>query len=132
MQMILIVDDSVTARRFVRAALEARGYSVAEATDGEAALASLEKAVPVLVISDVNMGPMDGLSLLSEIRRRFTPKQLPVLMLTTEAGDELKARGRAAGATGWLVKPFDPQRMGAVIEHVLADGARHTENGRAR
>ncbi|HEY6878054.1 MAG TPA: response regulator [Polyangiales bacterium] len=129
MQSILIVDDSVTARRIVRSALEARGYAVCEATDGEAALVALEKAVPALVISDVNMGPMDGLTLLSKIRLRFSPKQLPVLMLTTEAGDDLKARGRAAGATGWLVKPFDAQRMGAVIAHVLAQ---QSENGQAR
>lgn len=75
------------------------------------------------------MAPMDGLALVSRIRARFSRAQLPILMLTTEAGDNLKERGRAAGATGWLVKPFDPVRMPAVIAHVLAARGRTQSRG---
>jgi two-component system, chemotaxis family, chemotaxis protein CheY len=128
---ILLVDDSVTARTLVRRELERHGHVVVEAADGEAALSTLDSIQPALVISDVNMGPMNGLALLLAIRRQYSPRQLPVLMLTTEATDDLKAQGRAAGATGWLVKPFDPERMGAVIAHVLAVNA-NSEAGPAR
>ncbi|MDB4972725.1 MAG: cheY1 [Myxococcaceae bacterium] len=84
----------------------------------------LSTHVPALVISDVNMAPMDGLALLTQIRMRFSRAELPVLMLTTEAGDDLKAKGKAAGASGWLTKPFDPARTAAVLEHLLAGAAR--------
>ncbi|HEY6882230.1 MAG TPA: response regulator [Polyangiales bacterium] len=126
MHTVLIVDDSVTARRVVRRELERLGHHVVEASNGEDALVSLSQQAPALVISDVNMGPMDGLTLLANIRRTFSAAQLPVLMLTTEAGDDLKARGRVLGATGWLVKPFEPERMGAVITHVLTSRSRGT------
>lgn len=116
---ILIVDDSPTTRRYVRAELEQLGHVVLEAADGAAALQLLERERPALVISDVNMAPIDGLALVVRIRERFSRSELPVLMLTTEAGDDLKAKGRVAGATGWLTKPFDPARMNAVITHVL-------------
>lgn len=123
-QTILIVDDSATTRRYVRSELERLGYAVVEAPDGESALRSLEQEVPALVISDLNMAPIDGLSLVARIRARFSRAELPVLMLTTEAGDDLKAQGRAVGATGWLTKPFDPTRMSAVIQHVLTHSSR--------
>jgi two-component system chemotaxis response regulator CheY len=126
---ILLVDDSVTARKHVRRELERHGHRVIEAVDGETALQTLATTTPSLVISDVNMSPMDGLTLLARIRRRFSSRELPVLMLTTEVSDELKAEGRAAGATGWLVKPFDPERMGAVIAHVLSLGRRTDGSG---
>lgn len=117
---ILIVDDSPTTRRYVRGELESLGHHVLEASDGAAALELLEHARPALVISDVNMAPMDGLTLVARIRQRFSRKELPILMLTTEAGDDLKAQGRAVGASGWLTKPFDPARMHSVIQHVLS------------
>lgn len=126
---ILLVDDSVTARKHVRRELERHGHQVIEAVDGESALQLIVTASPSLVISDVNMSPMDGLTLLARIRKLFSARELPVLMLTTEVSDELKATGRAAGATGWLVKPFDPERMGAVIAHVLALGRRNPVSG---
>lgn len=120
---ILIVDDSPTTRKYVREELERLGHQVIEAIDGTAALQLLSTQLPALVISDVNMAPMDGLTFVERVRARFSRATLPVLMLTTEAGDDLKAQGRAAGASGWLTKPFDPARMGAVINHLLGTSA---------
>ncbi|HVZ32872.1 MAG TPA: response regulator [Polyangiaceae bacterium] len=128
---ILIVDDSPTTRKYVRGELEQLGHEVVEAIDGTSALQTLERQVPALVISDVNMAPMDGLTLVTHIRQRFSRAELPVLMLTTEAGDDLKAKGRAVGASGWLTKPFDPSRMSAVIAHLLQNRGR-TNKGDAR
>jgi two-component system, chemotaxis family, chemotaxis protein CheY len=119
-KLILVVDDSAMVRRHVRITIEKLGHFVEEAADGTAALESIAKQRPSLVISDVNMAPMDGFTLLSKIRASFTREVLPVLMLTTEGGDELKARGKTAGANGWLVKPFDPNRLGDVVNHVLS------------
>jgi two-component system, chemotaxis family, chemotaxis protein CheY len=119
-KLILVVDDSAMVRRHVRLTIEKLGHFVEEASDGTAALESIAKKRPALVISDVNMAPMDGFTLLSKIRATYTREVLPVLMLTTEGGDELKARGKTAGANGWLVKPFDPSRLGDVVNHVLS------------
>jgi two-component system chemotaxis response regulator CheY len=119
-QMILVVDDSAMVRRYVRQELEKMGFNVAEAADGTAALEALPSVRPVLVISDVNMAPMDGFGLLAGIRAKYTREALPVLMLTTEADDSMKARGKNAGANGWLVKPFDPVRLREVVQHVVA------------
>jgi two-component system chemotaxis response regulator CheY len=121
---ILIVDDSSMVRRYVRQALETLGFEVIEAGDGESALALVARKKPALVISDVNMAPMNGFELIDALRKRYTRQELPILMLTTEADDKMKARGKTAGANGWLVKPFDPQRMSAVVQHVLAVSAR--------
>jgi len=126
---ILIVDDSPTARRFVRNELQKLGYEVFEAIDGTDALELLKNLSPALVISDVNMAPMDGLTFVAQLRKQFTRSQLPVLMLTTEAGDDMKIRGRAVGASGWLVKPFDPTHMSAVVAHVLATPERAAAPG---
>lgn len=122
-QTILIVDDSAMVRRYVRQELEAQSYAVIEAINGPDALAKLAAQRPALVISDVNMAPMDGFELVKKIRESHARAVLPILMLTTEADDEQRAKGRAAGANGWLVKPFDPTRMGAVIKHLLSAGA---------
>lgn len=121
--LVLIVDDSSSVRHLLRRSLEEAGHEVIEACDGLSALAVLAKRRPQLVLTDVNMGEMDGLTLVRRIRERFGRSELPVLVLTTEASDEMKARGRDAGATGWLVKPFQPGRMITVIRHVL--GATH-------
>lgn len=118
-QMILIVDDSAMVRKYVRQSLEALNYRVVDAANGPDALTELALHKPSLVISDVNMAPMDGFELVRQIRQTYSRAELPILMLTTEADDEYRARGRAVGANGWLVKPFDPQRMGAVIGHLL-------------
>ena len=124
-QPILVVDDSTMVRRYVRQALEALGYEVREAANGVAALKSVAEERPALVISDVNMAPMNGFDLVRELRTRLSRAELPILMLTTEADDEMKSRGKQLGASGWLVKPFDPVRMSAVVQHLLeAKGAR--------
>jgi two-component system chemotaxis response regulator CheY len=122
-QLILVVDDSMMVRRHVRLTIEQLGYAVEEAADGTAALEAVARARPALIISDVNMAPMDGFTLLSKLRLQYTREVLPVLMLTTENDDALKARGKNAGANGWLVKPFDPQKLGDVVSHVLSKAA---------
>ena len=116
---ILTVDDSCSMRQMVRSALEAEGYEVSEADNGESALAVLEIDAPDLVITDLYMPTMDGLSLLRAIRELPRHKFTPVLLLTTEHGEEMKQRGRASGATGWLVKPFDPTKLIEVIGKVI-------------
>jgi two-component system chemotaxis response regulator CheY len=131
---VLIVDDSRSMRQMVRAALEAAGHQVAEGEDGRAALALLEKAPVDLVVSDVNMPEMDGIALTRAIRQRPAHRFTPILILTTEHTDEMKQRGRAAGATGWLVKPFNPAQLRQVVERVLGPtrtGPR-TDQGAAR
>jgi two-component system chemotaxis response regulator CheY len=116
---ILIVDDSPTMRSMVRGALEADHHAVVEATDGVSALAALEQTRADLVITDVNMPEMDGLALVRALRRRPRHRFTPALVLTTEASVEMKRRGREAGATGWLVKPFDPDVLRQTVLHVL-------------
>jgi two-component system chemotaxis response regulator CheY len=119
---VLIVDDSPSIRRRVRAALEAGGHAVLEAADGATALVLLELNRADLVITDMNMDVMTGLELVERIRRRYSRQALPVLFLTTEAGDDMKARGRSVGADGWLVKPADADRLREVVGYVLRRG----------
>ncbi len=116
---ILAVDDSASIRRMVSFTLKTAGYDVIEAVDGEDALGKA-KAQPVnLVLTDQNMPRMDGLTLVRSLRRLPQYRTAPILILTTESGAEMKSQGRAAGATGWLVKPFDPQRLLEVVKKVL-------------
>jgi two-component system chemotaxis response regulator CheY len=116
---ILIVDDSRTMRSMVRGALEADRYRVVEATDGVNALTALETTRADVVITDVNMPEMDGLKLVRALRERQQYRFTPILVLTTEASAEMKQRGREAGATGWLVKPFNPDQLRQTVLHVL-------------
>ena len=116
---ILTVDDSASVRQVVRAALEAEGYEVREAENGQDALDALEAAPVDLVISDLYMPTMDGLALLRAIRQRSEHKFTPVLLLTTESGEEMKQRGRASGAIGWLVKPFQPEQLRQIVARVI-------------
>jgi two-component system chemotaxis response regulator CheY len=108
-------------RQMVNVTLEAAGYEVLSASDGDEALelARNETAVD-LVITDVNMPRMDGITLCRELRRLPHYKGIPLLMLTTEASSEKKMTGKEAGATGWIVKPFNPERLLATIQKVLA------------
>jgi two-component system chemotaxis response regulator CheY len=126
---ILIVDDSAMVRRYVRKALEGLGFDVLDAPDGPSALGILESAVPALLISDLNMAPMNGFELVAAVRQKHSRKELPVLMLTTESDDTLRLRGKEVGANGWLVKPFDAARMGAVISHLLATSSSPVSRG---
>jgi two-component system chemotaxis response regulator CheY len=117
---ILVADDSRTVRTMVRGALEADNYHLVEVPDGRAALEAASTMDADLVITDVNMPEMDGLTLVKELRARPAYRFTPILVLTTESGDDMKQRGREAGATGWLVKPFDAQRLRQTVSTVLA------------
>ena len=120
---ILIVDDSATMRALVRGALEADRHAVVEAPNGEAALATLAgmSTGVELVITDVIMPQMDGLSLTRALRDDPRFAATPILVLTTEATPAQKERGRAAGATGWLVKPFHPDTLRRTVRQTLAE-----------
>lgn len=117
---ILSVDDSRTMREMVAQTLRKAGFEVIQADDGVNALKVLEShnnAVDV-IITDLNMPNMDGLQLVRELRARPAFKATPILFLTTRTGDADKAQGRAAGATGWIAKPFDPQKLVQVVNKV--------------
>jgi len=115
----MTVDDSPSMRALLRHALTAEGYVVAEAEDGVDALDRLDAAAPDLVITDINMPRMDGFGLIEAMRGDAKWRALPILVLSTEFSDEKKQRARAAGATGWIVKPFDPAKLTAAIRRVL-------------
>jgi two-component system, chemotaxis family, chemotaxis protein CheY len=116
---ILIVDDSRIVRTMVRDALEADAHQVVEAPDAKGALQTVDRVPADLVITDVNMPDGDGIALVRALRERPRERFIPILVLTTESGDEMKQRGREAGATGWLVKPFDPDRLRETVRRVL-------------
>jgi two-component system chemotaxis response regulator CheY len=116
---ILAVDDSASMRQMVSFTLRHAGYEVVEAVDGVEALEYARGNVVNLVLTDVNMPKMDGITLVRELRRLESYRYVPLLMLTTEAGQEKKMEGRKAGATGWLVKPFNPDKLLATIAKVL-------------
>jgi two-component system chemotaxis response regulator CheY len=116
---ILAVDDSGSLRQMVAFSLKAAGYQVVEAVDGLDGLEKAKMQVVDLVLTDQNMPKMDGLALIKALRELPAYQKVPILMLTTEASDEMKSKGRAAGANGWLVKPFDPQKLTEVVKKVL-------------
>ena len=116
---ILVVDDSVSIRQMVTFTLKSAGFETEEAGDGKAALDKAKTKNFDLVFTDQNMPIMDGLTLIKNLRDLSNYKRVPILMLTTEAGDDMKNKGREVGATGWLVKPFDPQKLLMVVAKVL-------------
>lgn len=116
---ILAVDDSPSIRKMVQFTLRGAGYDVIEAVDGQDGLERAKSRPVNLVLTDQNMPRMDGLTLIRSLRVLDEYKSVPILMLTTESSDEMKAKGRAAGATGWLVKPFAPQGLVNVIKKVI-------------
>jgi two-component system chemotaxis response regulator CheY len=116
---LLIVDDSSSMRQMVAFALSSGGYSVEQAEDGQAALDIARGQRFDAVVTDVNMPRMDGIELIRQLRQLPTYKFTPLLMLTTESGSDKKMEGKAAGATGWLVKPFDPEQLLATVRKVL-------------
>ena len=119
MANILAVDDSASMRQMVAFTLKGAGHQVTEAVDGQQAL-NLAKAQKFdLVLSDVNMPKMDGITLARELRALPNFKFTPILMLTTESGLNKKQEGKAAGATGWIVKPFNPDQLLATIKKVM-------------
>lgn len=116
---ILTVDDSPSMRMLLRSALTEQGYAVHEAEDGVAALEWLSgHAQPSLMITDINMPRMDGFGLIEALRTRPQHRDMPILVLTTESSDQKKARAREAGATGWIIKPFDPDKLASAIRRV--------------
>lgn len=119
MASILAVDDSASMRQMVSFALKNAGHDVVEAADGEDALKAAQSNKVGLVITDVNMPKMDGIALIRELRALPNYKFTPILMLTTESAPEKKQEGKAAGATGWLVKPFNPEQLLSTIGKVL-------------
>ncbi|NQZ53489.1 MAG: response regulator [Piscirickettsiaceae bacterium] len=119
MAKILAVDDSASMRQMVAFTLKGAGHTVTDAADGKQALDIAKRQSFDLVLTDVNMPIMDGITLTKELRALPAYRFTPILVLTTEAGIEKKQEGRAAGATGWLVKPFNPDQLLATIREVL-------------
>ncbi|WP_420465281.1 response regulator [Panacagrimonas sp.] len=119
MSRILAVDDSASMRQMVAFTLKSAGFDVAEAEDGQAALELAQAQKFNLVLADVNMPRMDGITLVRNLRTLADYKFTPLLMLTTESTPEKKMEGKAAGATGWLVKPFNPEQLVATVQRVL-------------
>jgi two-component system chemotaxis response regulator CheY len=117
-KVILTVDDSASVRQMVKFTLTDAGYTVIEAVDGKDALAKLREAVS-LVITDLNMPNLDGIGLIRGIRANPARKGLPIVMLTTESQETRKQEGKAAGATGWIVKPFAAQQLLAVVKRLI-------------
>jgi two-component system chemotaxis response regulator CheY len=113
---IMVVDDSISIRQVVGIALKQAGYEVLDACDGKDALAKLTGQKVNLIISDVNMPNMDGISFVRELKTRPAYKFTPVLMLTTESQEEKKEQGKAAGARAWMVKPFKPEALLAAVQ----------------
>ena len=118
-RMIMTVDDSTSMRQMVKATLISAGYGVVEAADGQEALDYARENSVDLVISDVNMPRMDGITLVSELRSLPSYRLTPVLLLTTESSMDKKMEGKKAGATGWIVKPFNPAQLLATLARVL-------------
>jgi len=108
---ILIVDDSSSLRNVVKIALVDAGYDVIEGGDGTEGIKALDGRKVHLIISDVNMPNMDGISMVKEIKKMANYQFTPIIMLTTEAGDDIKSQGKAAGVKAWVVKPFKPDQM---------------------
>lgn len=119
MTRILAVDDSRTMRSMLQAALTGAGFDVDLAEDGIDGLDKLSNSPPDLVITDINMPRLDGFGFIEEVRKDATRNAIPILVLTTESGEALKQRARAAGATGWIVKPFDEEKLVAVINRLV-------------
>ena len=119
MHSILAVDDSISMRQMVTFTLESAGFNVVEAVDGQDALDKANQFDFNLVLADQNMPRLDGIGLTKKLRDNPKFKDTPILILTTESGDAMKQAGRAAGATGWMVKPFDPVKLIEVIRKVI-------------
>jgi two-component system, chemotaxis family, chemotaxis protein CheY len=116
---VLTVDDSASMRALLKAALTSRGYDVVQAEDGVAALEWLEANDSVdVIVTDINMPRMDGFGLIEALRAQSRFRDCPILVLSTESSDDKKARARSAGATGWIVKPFDADKLDSALRRV--------------
>lgn len=119
MASILAVDDSASMRQMVSFTLKSAGYDVTEATDGDEALQLAKNTQFNLVLTDINMPNMDGIELTKELRALPNYKFTPILTLTTESASDKKQEGKMAGATGWIVKPFNPDQLISTVKKVL-------------
>jgi two-component system chemotaxis response regulator CheY len=119
MKTVLSVDDSASLRQMVAFVLRGGGYEVIEATDGEDGLAKLRGQEVDLILSDINMPKMSGLELTRQVRAMPRYQFIPIVLLTTESHPEKKQEGKAAGATAWIVKPFNPDQLLAVVKKVM-------------
>ena len=117
---VLTVDDSRTMREMLRLALTAEGYRVVQAEDGLHGLEVLSDEAPDVIVTDINMPRMDGFGFIEEVRGDPRYRGLPILVLTTESDEAKKTRARMAGATGWIVKPFNPAKLADAIRRVAA------------
>lgn len=118
-KMILTADDSASMRQMVSFTLKGAGYQVVEASDGRDALAKAKSNGVHMVVTDLNMPNMNGIDLIKALRSEPNYRFIPIVMLTTESQDSKKQEGKAAGATGWIVKPFKPDQLLAVVKKVL-------------
>ena len=118
-KVIMTVDDSTSVRQMVGFTLRRAGFEVIEAVDGVDAISQLDNAKIDMMIADLNMPNMDGIELIKRVRTKPQYKFIPIVMLTTESQEDKKQAGKAAGATGWIVKPFKPDQLIAVIKKVL-------------
>lgn len=119
-QTILTVDDSRTMRNMLRITLEEAGYNVIDAADGMLGLEVLERELPDVIVTDINMPNLDGFGFIEAVRKEAKFAGTPILVLTTESDRALKDRARAAGATGWITKPFERNRLVEVVRRVAA------------
>ncbi len=120
MSKVLIVDDSVSMRQMVAFTLNSAGFQVTESGDGQQGLSAAQRTQFDVVIADVNMPVMDGITFVKHLRALPNYRFTPILMLTTEAGGDKKNEGKSAGATGWIVKPFNPDQLLATVKKVLS------------
>ncbi|MBL8522380.1 MAG: response regulator [Betaproteobacteria bacterium] len=120
MKTILTVDDSPSIRQMLAYVLSSNGYKVIEAEDGEQGLEMAKATQADLVLTDQNMPKMDGIALIKALRALPNYKKTPIMMLTTESSQALKQQGRDAGATGWMVKPFDPEKLLEMLKRAFA------------
>ena len=120
MAAILTVDDSASIRQAIKIALTSQGHQVAEASNGAEGLSKAEAGGFALIITDLNMPVMDGLTMIRQLRTKPAFSGVPILFLTTESDAEVKAQAKAAGATGWINKPFDPDQLIRIVTKVLA------------
>ncbi len=118
-RVIMSADDSASMRQMISFTLKQAGYEVVEAVDGKDAIGKMDATKVDMLITDLNMPNVDGIELIKQVRSRAAYKFIPVVMLTTESSDDKKQAGKAAGATGWIVKPFAPEQLIAVIKKVL-------------
>lgn len=119
MATIMTVDDSASVRQMVVFALKQGGYEVIEAVDGRDGLAKLRGTNCDMIITDLNMPNLDGIGMIREVRKDVTLRSVPIVLLTTESQESRKQEGKAAGATGWIIKPFKPEQLLAVVKRVI-------------